>query len=134
MLPGPVGIDGADGVLHPPKPVVVLGEGIGGVDVDDARGRLGSSQHVGHHCGQGRCPRSASWVDRDDRHSERLLQCGSVHLEATARGDVEHGEGDDDPLGQLADLRQLVEAARQVGGVHDGDHNVRTIGRVVGEQ
>jgi len=107
------------GIREPREAVVVEHQGV----VGDRR-----LPRVGHGVGEGCTGRgrqgdhacTTSGVGSDHGAGEFPRQQRGVDGHLALRGDVRHGDGHDDPGGELADLGDQVEAVREAGCV-DGD-------------
>ena len=66
-------------------------------------------------------------VGSDHGAAEFPRQDRGVDGHLALRGDVRHGDGDNDPGGELADLGDQVEAVREAGCVDGDDAEVRAL-------
>ncbi len=65
----------------------------------------------------------ASWIDGHDGHTEGCGECTYVDLRPAARGNIGHGQCDDDPQRTFPQLGDEIQRTREVRGVggDDGD-------------
>ena len=89
----------------------------------------GPRQRVGDRLGQG-VDVPAPRVEAHDLDAQPLGEDRVVDLDAAARGDVGHRQGDDHRHGQLAHVRGEHQRAPEVRGVADDDDGVDLVATV----